>query len=190
MPIQEAIVTIQEAIVMLRGSIVVLALGACGAAAANPCVGPPPLGVPAAHSSQTAAEASNREVVNELIEQAINRQNFDVVDRLLADDIVEHDEHQAKGVSPKQAFIDSVRSFDRAFPGGRMYVDGQVTQGDIVVTRWHSRATHGGEFMGIPATGKAICMTGMFYDRLDGGKLKETWAVLDLFGLMQQLRAK
>ena len=33
-------------------------------------------------------------------------------------------------------------------------------------------------------------MTGMFYDRLDGGKLKETWAVLDLFGLMQHLRTK
>lgn len=181
---------IQEAIAMLRGIIMVLALAACGAAAANPCTGPPPQGVPAAHPSETAAEASNREVVNELIEQAINQQNFEVVDRLLADDIVEHDAHQSKGVSPKQAFIDSVRGFDRAFPGGRMYVDGQVTQGDIVVTRWHTRATHGGEFMGIPATGKAVCMTGMFYDRLAGGKLKETWAVLDLFGLMQHLRTK
>ena len=82
---------IQEAIAMLRGIIMVLALAACGAAAANPCTGPPPQGVPAAHPSQTAAEASNREVVNELIEQAINQQRFEVVDRLLADDIVEHE---------------------------------------------------------------------------------------------------
>ena len=55
------------------------------------------------------------------------------------------------------------------------------------MTRWTARGTHTGEFQGIPATGKAIRMTGTDIDRIVDGKIVECWAHLDELGLMQQL---
>ena len=43
--------------------------------------------------------------------------------------------------------------------------------------------------MGIPPTGKQIEVSGMDINRLSDGKMRERWAVLDQFGLLQQLGA-
>jgi predicted ester cyclase len=52
-----------------------------------------------------------------------------------------------------------------------------------------STATHTGEFQGIPPTGKRIAVTGIWLDRLAGGKLVERWGVVDALGVLQQLGA-
>lgn len=44
-----------------------------------------------------------------------------------------------------------------------------------------------GEFMGIPATGKKVTMTGMSIVRYAGGKIEEGWDAYDALGMMQQL---
>jgi predicted ester cyclase len=55
------------------------------------------------------------------------------------------------------------------------------------VTRWTLRGTHLGEFMGIPATSKAVTVTGIQVERISGGKITEHWRQSDDLGLMQQL---
>ena len=47
--------------------------------------------------------------------------------------------------------------------------------------------THLGPFMGIPATGKPVELTGMTIERIAGGKRLEGWGVPDMLGLMRQL---
>ena len=49
------------------------------------------------------------------------------------------------------------------------------------------RATHKGEFMGIPATGNIVEMNAITMLTEIDGKCKEAWGVLDMAGLMQQL---
>ena len=56
--------------------------------------------------------------------------------------------------------------------------------GDSVVSRMSSTATHTGEFQGIPPTGKRIAVTGIWLDRLAGGKLVERWGVVDALGVL------
>ena len=41
--------------------------------------------------------------------------------------------------------------------------------------------------MGIPATGKAVHVTGIDVLKLENGKIKERWAEIGAFSLMQQL---
>jgi predicted ester cyclase len=48
--------------------------------------------------------------------------------------------------------------------------------------------THSGTFMGIAATGRRVNLAGIFWDRLKDGRMVETWANYDLFGLIQQIR--
>ena len=133
-------------------------------------------------------QRSNKAVVARAIHEIVNGGRFELVDDLFADDLVEHDPHQAKGISPKQAFIDAVKGFDRAFPDGVMVIDAQIAEGNMVSTRWHMTGTHRGEFRGIEGTGRRVRITGIFFDRVEDGRLVETWANYDLFGLLEQIQ--
>ncbi len=64
---------------------------------------------------------------------------------------------------------------------------GGFAEGDRVAIRWTATATHTGELMGIPATGKSVSMNGIMIDRWVNGKVAEHWEQLDMMGLMQQL---
>jgi steroid delta-isomerase-like uncharacterized protein len=80
-------------------------------------------------------------------------------------------------------------AFFTAFPDGYVTVEDLIAEGDKVVTRYSFRATHQGEFMGVPPTGKVVTYTGIAISRLAGGKFVEDWEQADILGLMQQLGA-
>jgi steroid delta-isomerase-like uncharacterized protein len=80
-------------------------------------------------------------------------------------------------------------AFWTAFPDQHMAVEDLIAEGDKVVWRYTWRATHQGEFMGIPATGKVVTVTGIAICRFVGGKEVEHWSNADVLGLMQQLGA-
>jgi predicted ester cyclase len=58
-----------------------------------------------------------------------------------------------------------------------------------VVTRWTARSTHQGEFMVILPSGNPVEVTGITVDRIEGGKVVETWGNYDALGMMQQIGA-
>ena len=62
-----------------------------------------------------------------------------------------------------------------------------LTDGDFVVTRWTGRGTLRGTFRDIRPTGREVKVAGIAIDRLVEGKRVEGWALLDTFGLLQQL---
>ena len=64
-----------------------------------------------------------------------------------------------------------------------------IAEGDKVVARWRSRATHQGNYMDIPPTGNRIEFTGISVYRIEGGKIAESWSVEDEYGLMAQIGA-
>jgi predicted ester cyclase len=76
-----------------------------------------------------------------------------------------------------------------AFPDEHTAFDDQIAEGDRVVSRMTSSATHTGEFQGILPTGKRITVTGIWIDRVADGKIVERWGVIDTLGVMQQLGA-
>ena len=75
------------------------------------------------------------------------------------------------------------------FPDIDVSVDDLIAEGDRVVIRWTGTGTHSGEFMGVPATGVKISVTGIAIDRIEGGKIVEHWEQFDTLGMMQQLGA-
>jgi predicted ester cyclase len=79
--------------------------------------------------------------------------------------------------------------FRRGFPDVVSTIEDLIAEGDKVVARWRARATHRGEYVGIPPTGKEVEFTGISVYRIEGGKIAESWTVEDELGLLRQIGA-
>ena len=78
--------------------------------------------------------------------------------------------------------------FEEGFNRGNTApADEYVAEGDRVVWRWTVRGTDTGGFMGKPATGKRIEVTGVNIQRLANGLIVEHWSFPDLLELQRQL---
>jgi steroid delta-isomerase-like uncharacterized protein len=75
----------------------------------------------------------------------------------------------------------------RAYPDLHITVDDLIGEGDKVVMRDTVTGTHQGEYMGIPPTGKSVTYSEIFIARFAGGRIAETWGVVDVFSQMKQL---
>ncbi|MCW5850774.1 MAG: ester cyclase [Anaerolineae bacterium] len=78
---------------------------------------------------------------------------------------------------------------EAGFPRYELPPDDIIAEGDKVVVRATMRATHLGEFFGVPATGKEVTMPLIIIYRIADGQIVEHWIQMDVFGLMQQLGA-
>ena len=66
-------------------------------------------------------------------------------------------------------------------------VEDLVVEGDRVAVRVTAQATHTGDFMGAPATGKRITAVSIGIARIAGGQIAEWWNAPDRLGLLEQL---
>ena len=57
------------------------------------------------------------------------------------------------------------------------------------MTRWTATGTKHGVLTGLPPTGKAAKVMGIWIHRLAGGQIVESWNVWDMLGMLQQLGA-
>ena len=78
----------------------------------------------------------------------------------------------------------------RAFPDLHVNVEDMIAEGDKVVSRHTVTGTHcGGEYLGLPPTGKSVTYDEIFVLRFDGGRIAQTWGVVDVLTQMKQLGA-
>jgi len=87
----------------------------------------------------------------------------------------------------REETIAAGRALREAFPDAAYDLVEMIASDDRVITRFVMRATHLGEFQGIPATGKKIELSGIAIVRLADGKVVEEREESDMLGLMRQL---
>lgn len=95
-----------------------------------------------------------------------------------------HNDETLKGIDSLRELIQEFRG---AFPDFYDIIEDQIAEGNKVVTRFTSQGTQRGEWMGIPPTNKKICLSGVIIDRIEDGKIVESWVNWDLQGLLDQL---
>jgi predicted ester cyclase len=64
-----------------------------------------------------------------------------------------------------------------------------ICQGEDVVVRWTSTATHDGPGLGVPPSGRRVTMRGITWIRVRGGKLIEGWQSSNIDEVVRGLTA-
>ena len=109
-----------------------------------------------------------------------------VIDRLVADDFVEHEEFP--GLEPdKEGVKQFFAMFRSAFPDLRMQPHEMLADGDLISARVTVTGTHEGDFLGMPPSGSPIEVELFDMLRVRDGQLVEHWGVMDAMRMMQQL---
>jgi steroid delta-isomerase-like uncharacterized protein len=119
----------------------------------------------------------------------INAHDIDGFGALVAEDFVEHEELPGLA-GGRDGVLEFFRMQIAAFPDLAMTVEDLVDGGDKVVARVRFSGTNTGEFMGMPATGRAVDV--QLIDIMlfaDDGLVHEHWGVFDQMAMMEQLGA-
>lgn len=126
----------------------------------------------------------NKAIIRRLFEEGINKHDLSVIS-----DLYENCLYRAPGAGALKADAhrEFLRSLVTAFPDCHITIEEQLAEGNKVVTRWTFRATHKADFIGLPATGKTIAITGIAINRIANGKIVEDLQEWDALALMRQL---
>ncbi|MEN3272283.1 MAG: hypothetical protein V7636_1044 [Actinomycetota bacterium] len=89
----------------------------------------------------------------------------------------------------RDAWVQMAGSFQIAFPDLDLEITELAVTGDLVCARWRWTATHSGDLMGIPPTGKAVQAEGAGFYRVRDGKIASEWMIEDMLSVMQQVGA-
>jgi steroid delta-isomerase-like uncharacterized protein len=130
----------------------------------------------------------NKDLIRRYLEECIGRNDMSLMDELLAENYIWHT--PSLGDLDLQAYKQFQPSVLAGFPDGHWVIEDMVAEGDRVAWRWTFCGTHLGAFMGIPATGREVRMSGMIISRIADGRIAEEWEIYDAMGMMQQLSQK
>lgn len=135
-------------------------------------------------------DRSHASIIRAMIETVWNEGNLDALPRFWSADCVNHamPSTQNVGLSALRAYHESFLAAFAAFSTIRTSVVQQIEEGDRVVTQILTHGVHNGNFLGVPATGRAVSLTAIRIDRLYHSKIEEHWSVSDVAGLLEQLR--
>ena len=130
----------------------------------------------------------NKSLCRTFFEELHNKQNLEIIDRLVDPNVVSHDPfpNQAEG---SKGFRDTMQLFRSAFPDMSAKINDMIAENNKVVTKITVYGTHLGEFMGIGPTKNKIEYEEVIILRIADGKIVEHWAVADALSLMQQVGA-
>ena len=120
-----------------------------------------------------------------LIEKSFHEHSLEQLDVLLHPNLVVHAPIPME--QGAEAFKRALASTREAFPDMKIHIEAGATQEGFMFRHWSMRGTHRAAFLGLPATGRTIALTGVDIERLENGKIVEHWTFWDRMSLIEQL---
>jgi steroid delta-isomerase-like uncharacterized protein len=130
-----------------------------------------------------------RAAVRRFFEEVWNEGNVGEAEAFLAPEFVSHNTLDVRIVGPGQ-YGAAVADYRAAFPDLHTTLEDVLVDGDRVAVRGTDRATHRGDFMGFPASGREVTTTWIEIFRMENGKAAEGWLESDSATLRSQLIAE
>jgi len=129
----------------------------------------------------------NKKAVIRFNKQFIEAGNTDVFEELVAEDVINHSAPpgSSTGADGMVHFLQNI--LRTGFPDLTVEILNQVAEDDLVTTRKVIRATHTGNFMGIPPTGRKVVINVIDMIRLREGKYVEHWGMSNIPEVIAQL---
>lgn len=83
--------------------------------------------------------------------------------------------------------VQHIMFFDSIFPQYEYWPDEIMAEGDRVMVRARLKATHEGEFLGIPATHKEVEIPFVVGYEIHNNKIVHSWILTDMLPMMERL---
>jgi steroid delta-isomerase-like uncharacterized protein len=135
-----------------------------------------------------AAAESNIEIVREYTEKVFNAHNPELASEYVTSDVKWHGGTLGT-VEGAEGVIGLLQGFIGALPDLNAQEQDIVASGDTVAVRFVVEATHQGDLLGIPPTGRRVRWDAVDVYRLEDGKISEEWAADDLTAILSQVGA-
>ena len=130
---------------------------------------------------------ANKKVVVAINAVLSGAQPLDALDDVIDDDFKDH--AAFPGQQPgRDGFKDAVGKLRAAFDQQVSSLH-TVAEEDLVIDHWVSEGEHRGAFFGIEPTGRNVRIEGFSVWRIKAGRAVEAWGLVDIAGLMRQLKA-
>ena len=131
-------------------------------------------------------EQKNQNIASKILNQAWNQADFENLEQLIADDAKFHFRGQTYPTNA-QDLARIITGWHQSFSEFHFTVKDMLAEGDLVAVRLIMSGRHQDQWKDIPATGKQIHITAMFFLRFEAGKLVEIWEDFDEYGMRKQL---
>lgn len=132
----------------------------------------------------------NKEVVLLLIDQIWNKGDFENLDQLIAPEYtIRHDPGdpwEGQTIDPA-TFKERVLISRSVLPDQKFHIEDIVSEDNKVAISWKFTGTQTGDHPQLPATNKAVNISGLTIYYLSNGKITGHWQVLDKLRLFEQL---
>jgi predicted ester cyclase len=133
----------------------------------------------------TTSEAQNKAVIRRFYE-AFSANDQVAMKDVLAPELVAYT-HANPDPQNRESMLQFIRDWNAIFET-HFTIEEQIAEGEKVATRLTTRAIHnGGEYMGVPPTGKQAEISGISIETIKDGKIVERQVNSDWHGMMQQL---
>jgi predicted SnoaL-like aldol condensation-catalyzing enzyme len=131
------------------------------------------------------APKNNREVIELLCNEVFNGHKFNMLDKYMRDDYIQHNADVPQG---KAGFKEFFTNTFKSIPDFGYTIKHIVAEGDLVMLHAATTGTHtGGKWMNHPPTGNKINIEVVDIFRFQDGKIAEHWDVADTFNLFRQV---
>jgi steroid delta-isomerase-like uncharacterized protein len=146
---------------------------------------------PARHAAATApaATAADREgnlaVARRYFEDIWCRGDLAAVEAIIASDVAGH--VNGRTFHGRETLKQRLAALWSTYGQPHFAIDDLVADGDRVVARWSFVGAQTGPYLGRPASGRRVSVTGMNLFRLSGGRVAELWVNADDLGELEQL---
>ena len=132
---------------------------------------------------------SSREVrrITDLYVEVFSNQELHRAGEVMTADYVNH--LRFGTVSGLDAFCEFMSGVYSGMPDIAWTILDTRVDGDRIIYHYEVAGTHQGDIMGSPPTGREIRISGIEMNRIEDGKIAETWNYADALSLLQQVGA-
>jgi steroid delta-isomerase-like uncharacterized protein len=128
----------------------------------------------------------NKELITNYFEEVWNKKNFSLLEQFLAHDFRRHISPSFLPLS-QEGQKKRMAEIRTALPDIRMELLNIISEGDLVFALILCHATHLGNFMNIPPSGKKVRAYAIEAMRVRDGRIVEHWGGPDTLDLLNQI---
>jgi steroid delta-isomerase-like uncharacterized protein len=137
--------------------------------------------------SVSAQSDKNKEIAQRMID-AINNKDYDLLDELIAPDIVRHCQATPDvNIRSLAEFKEFLKGDAKVFPDSHITTEMLIAEGDKVAGYFTYSGTQKGAMGPFPATGKKADLNYLGILRIKDGKIAEMWVEWDNLAMLTQL---